>query len=40
MSQGTFSDLLIQLGAFKRIFAFGPKIDFSPRGKPMVLGQK
>ena len=28
MSQGTFSDLLIGLEPFKRIFAFCPKIDF------------
>ena len=40
MSQGTFPDLLIRLKAFKRIFVFGPKIDFFPRGKPTVLGQK
>ena len=38
MSQGTFSDLLIRLEAFKRIFFFCPKIDFLPRGKPTVLG--
>ena len=40
MSQGTFSDLLIRLEAFKGIFVFCPKIDFLPRGKPTVLGQK
>ena len=40
MSQGTFSDLLIRLEAFKRIFVFRPEIDFLPRGKPTVLGQK
>ena len=40
MSQGTFLDLLNQLEAFKRIFVFGPKIDFLPKGKPMVLDQK
>ena len=40
MSQGTFSDLQIRLEAFKRIFAFCPKIDFLPRGKPTVFGQK
>ena len=34
MSQGTFLDLLIRLEAFKRIFVFGSKIDFLPRGKP------
>ena len=28
MSQGTFLDTLIRLEAFKRIFAFRPKIDF------------
>ena len=27
MSQGTFSDTLIRLEAFKRIFVFRPKID-------------
>ena len=31
MSQGTFSDQLIQLEAFIRIFVFGPKIDFLPQ---------
>ena len=40
MSQGTFSDLLILLEAFKRIFVFCPKIDFLPRGKPTIFGQK
>ena len=40
MSQGTFSDLLIRLEAFKRIFVFRPKFDFLPRGKPTVFGQK
>ena len=40
MSQGTFLDLLIRVEAFKRILVFCPKIDFLPRGKPMVLGQK
>ena len=39
MSQWTFSDLLIRLEAFKRIFVFRPKIDFLPRGKPTVLSQ-
>ena len=39
MSQGTFSDLLIRLEAFKRIFVFCPKIDFLPKGKLTVLGQ-
>ena len=40
MSQETFSDTLIRLEAFKRIFVFRPKIDFFPRGKSMVFGQK
>ena len=40
MSQGTFSDTLTRLETFKRIFVFGPKIDFFPRGKSMVFGQK
>ena len=40
MSQGTFSDTLFRLEAFKRIFFFRPKIDFFPRGKSMVFGQK
>ena len=40
MAQGTFSDLLIRLEAFKRIFVFRPKIDSLPRGKPTVLGKK
>ena len=40
MFQGTCSDLLIRLEAFKRIFVCGPKIDFLPRSNPMVLGQK
>ena len=40
MSQGTFSDTLIPLEAFKRIVVFRPKIDFFPRGKSMVFGQK
>ena len=39
MSQGTFSDTLIRLEAFKRIFVFRPKIDFFPRGKSMVLAK-
>ena len=39
MSQGTFSDLLIRLEAFKRISVFRPKINFLPRGKPTVLGK-
>ena len=32
MSRGTFSDTLIRLEAFKRIFVFRPKIDFCPLG--------
>ena len=40
MSQGTFSDLLMRLKAFKRIFVFGQKTDFLPRGKPTVLLKK
>ena len=40
MSQGTFSDTLIRLKAFKRIFLFRPKIDLFPRGKSMSFGQK
>ena len=39
MSQGTFSDTLIRFEAFKRIFVFGPKIDFFPRGLSRVFGQ-
>ena len=38
MSQGTFSDTLIRLQAFKRIFVFRPKIDFFPMGKSKVFG--
>ena len=38
--QGTFSDLLIRLEAFKRILVFRPKFDFLPRGKPTVMNQK
>ena len=36
MSQGTFSDTLIQLEALKRIFVFRPKISFFSR----VFSQK
>ena len=39
MSQVTFSDTLIRLKAFKRIFVFRPKMDFFPRGKSIVSGQ-
>ena len=31
MSQGTFSNTLIRLEAFKIIFVLSPKIDFFPR---------
>ena len=37
MPQGMFSDTLIRLEAFKRIFVFRPKFDFFPRGKSRVL---
>ena len=40
MSQGTFSDTPILYKAFKRIFVFRPKIDFFPRGKSRVFGEK
>ena len=40
MSQGTFTNTLIRLEAFKRIFVFFPKIDFFPRGKFTLFGQK
>ena len=40
MSKGTFSDLLIRLETFKRIFAFRPKIDFLARSNPKVFGVK
>ena len=40
MSQGTCFDTVIRLEAFKRIFVFRQKIDFFPRGKSMVFGQK
>ena len=40
MSQGTFKETLIRLEAFKRIFVFCPKIDYFPRGKSTVFGQK
>ena len=33
MSHGTFSDTLIRLEAFKRIFVFPPKIDLFARSK-------
>ena len=40
MSQGTFSDLLIRLEAFERVFVFRPKINFLSRSKPTVSSQK
>ena len=40
MPQGTFLDTLIQLQAFKRIFIFRLKMDFFPRGKSMLFGEK
>ena len=40
MPQGTFSDTLIRLEAFKRIFVFRQKIDVFPRGKSIDFGQK
>ena len=40
MSQGTFSDTPIRLGEFKRTFVSCPKVDFFPRGKSRVFGQK
>ena len=40
MSQGTFSDTLIRLEAFKTIFVFRPKLDFFLRGKSMLFNEK
>ena len=40
MSQGTFSETLVRLDALKRISVFGPKIEFLPRGKSMLLAKK
>ena len=40
MSQGTFSDKLIRLEAFKRKFVLSPKIDFFPRGRFRVFWSK
>ena len=40
MAQGTFSNTLIGLEAFKRIFVFRPKIDFFPRCKSRVFRPK
>ena len=39
MSQGTFSDTLIRLEAFKRIFVFRPKIDFFEGLSPWFLAK-
>ena len=39
MSQGRFSDTLIRLEAFKRIFVFRPQMDFFPRGKSLFLAK-
>ena len=38
MSQGSFSDTLIRLEAFKIIIVFRPKINFFPRGKSRIFG--
>ena len=40
MSQGTFSDILIRLKAFSRIFVGDQKIDFFSRGWYGVYDQK
>ena len=40
VSQGSFADALILLEAFKINFVFRQKIDFFPRGKSIVYGQK
>ena len=40
MSQGTFSDILIHVETFKRIFVGGPKIGFFSKCKSRVFGQK
>ena len=40
MSQGTFSDTVIRLKVFKRIFVFRRKINFFSRGKFLVFDQK
>ena len=40
MYKGTFSNTLIQLEAFKRIFFLRPKIDIFPKGRSRVFGQK
>ena len=40
MPEGTFSDIMIRLEAFKRIFVLRPKIYFFPRVKSRVFGQK
>ena len=40
MPKKTFSDILIRLEAFKRIFVFHPKIDILPRVKSTAFGEK
>ena len=40
MPQGIFWETLIRLEAFKIIFIFRAKMDFFPRGKSMLFGQK
>ena len=40
MFQGTSWATLFRLEPFKRIFVFRPKIDFFPKGKSMIFGQK
>ena len=40
MPQGIFWEKLIRLEAIKRIFIFRAKMDFFPRGKSMLFGQK
>ena len=39
MSQGRFSDTLIRLETFKRIFVFRPKIDFFQEVSPWFLAK-
>ena len=39
MSQRTFSDTLIPLEAFKRIFFLRPKINIFPKVRTRVFGQ-
>ena len=40
MSQGTFSDTLTRLEAFKRTFFLRPKIDIFPRRRSRVFAKK